>query len=158
MGHVIRTEEQDAAVDGLRRFLNDKIDKVFSKEYRDNGLVPKETMRELMQELTQFGMVSGAVSEANGGMGIDFLTLTMLFEEVAACALDLSTVVLINTFGAKMIAELAPAHIREHYLPGLVSGDLFCSLAFSEPDVGSNVMEIKARARRDGDDYILNGE
>src|SRR5207248_4613474 len=121
-------------------------------------LVSRETMREVMQELTQFGMVSGAVSEANGGMGIDFLTLTMLFEEVAACALDLSTVVLINTFGAKMIAELAPAPIRERYLPGLVSGDLFCSLAFSEPDVGSNVMEIKARARRDGDHYILNGE
>lgn len=158
MGHVFRTEEQQAAVDGLRRFLNDKIDKVFSKEYRDNGLVPKEKMRDLMKELTRFGMVSGVVSEGNGGMGIDFLTLTMLFEEVAACALDLSTVVLINTFGAKMIAELAPAPIREGYLPGLVSGDLFCSLAFSEPDVGSNVMEIKARARRDGDHYILNGE
>jgi alkylation response protein AidB-like acyl-CoA dehydrogenase len=158
MGHVFRTEEQQAAVDGLRRFLNDKVDKVFSKEYRDNGLVPKEKMRDLVQELTQFGMVSGVVSEAHGGTGIDFLTLTMLFEEVAACALDISTVVLLNTFGAKMIAELAPAHIRERYLPGLVSGDLFCSLAFSEPDVGSNVMEIKARARRDGDDYILNGE
>ncbi len=158
MGYVFRTEEQQAAVDGLKRFLDDKVDKIFSKEYRDDKLVPKEKMRELMQELTQFGMVSGAVSEANGGMGIDFLTLTMLFEEVATCALDLSTVVLINTFGAKMIAELAPAHMRERYLPGLVSGDLFCSLAFSEPDVGSNVMEIKARARRDGDDYILNGE
>ena len=81
MGYVFRTEEQQAAVDGLKRFLDDKVDKIFSKEYRDNGLVPKEKMRALMQELTQFGMVSGAVSEANGGMGIDFLTLTMLFED-----------------------------------------------------------------------------
>jgi alkylation response protein AidB-like acyl-CoA dehydrogenase len=158
MGHVFRTEEQQAAVDGLRRFLDARVDKVFSKDYRDNGLVPKEKMRELMRELTQFGMVSGAVSEARGGLGIDFLTLTMLFEEVAACAVDMSTVVLINTFGAKMLAELAPEPVRERYLPGLISGELFCSMAFSEPDVGSNVMEIKARARRDGDDYILNGE
>ena len=158
MGYVFRTEVQQAAVDGLKRFLDDKVDKIFSKEYRDNGLVPKETMRALMQELTQFGMVSGAVSEANGGVGIDFLTLTMLFEEVAACAVDMSTVVLINTFSAKMLAELAPVPVRERYLPGLISGDLFCSMAFSEPDVGSNVMEIKARARRDGDDYIPNGE
>jgi acyl-CoA dehydrogenase len=158
MGHVFRTEEQQAAVDGLKRFLDKRVDRLFSKEYRDNGLVPKEKMRELMQELTQFGLVSGAVSEANGGSGVDFLTLTMLFEEVAACAIDMSTVVLINTFGAKMLAELAPLHIRERYLPGLLGGDLFCSLAFSEPDAGSNVMEIKARARRDGDDYILNGE
>ena len=158
MGHVFRTQEQAAAVDGLKRFLADKVDRIFQKEYRDNALVPKEKMRELMKELTQFGMVSGAVSEDYGGMGIDFLTLTMLFEEVAACAVDMSTVVLINTFSAKMLAELAPAPIRERYLPGLISGELFCSMAFSEPDVGSNVMEIKARARRDGDDYILNGE
>jgi hypothetical protein len=49
MGHVFRTEEQQAAVDGLRRFLNDKVDKIFSKEYRDDGLVPKERMRELVK-------------------------------------------------------------------------------------------------------------
>ena len=91
MGHVFRTEEQQAAVDGLRRFLDAKVEKVFSREYRDDTLVPKERMRELMKELTRFGMVSGAVGEEQGGMGIDFLTLTMLFEEVAACALDMST-------------------------------------------------------------------
>jgi alkylation response protein AidB-like acyl-CoA dehydrogenase len=158
MGHVIRTPEQTEAVESFRRFLADRIDPVFRKEYRDNALVPKERMREMVKQLTDFGMVAGAVSEANGGLGIDFLTLTMLFEELTACTVDLSTVVLINTFGAKMFAELAPPHIRERYVPGLVAGDLFCSLAFSEPDVGSNVMEIKARARRDGDDYILSGE
>jgi len=158
MGYVFRTEEQQKAVDGLKRFLDDKVDPVFRREYRDDVLVPKEKMRELTKELTQFGLVSGVVSEANGGMGIDFLTLTMLFEEVAACSIDMATVVLINTFSAKMIAELAPAHVCERYLPGLISGELFCSMAFSEPDVGSNVMEIKARGRRDGDHYVLSGE
>lgn len=158
MGHVFRTEQQQAAVDGLRRFLDDKVDPLFRKEYRDDKLVPKEKMRELTKALSEFGLVSGGVSEANGGLGIDFLTLTMLFEEVAACSIDMSTVVLINTFGAKMLEKLGPAHVCERYLPGLVSGDLFCSMAFSEPDVGSNVMEIKAKARRDGDHYILSGE
>ncbi len=158
MGHVFRTDDQQGAIDGLRRFLTDRVDPLFRKEYRDDVLVPKETMRELTHELSQFGLVSGIASEADGGMGIDFLTLTMLFEEVAACSIDMSTVILINTFGARMIAELAPPHVRERYLPGLLGGDLFCSMAFSEPDVGSNVMEIKARARRDGDDYILSGE
>ncbi len=158
MGHVFTTPEQKEAVESFRRFLSDKVDPIFRKEYRDNGLMPKEKMRELNRQMTGFGMISGAVSEANGGLGIDFLTLTMLFEEITACATDLSTVVLINTFSAKMLDMLAPAHIRERYLPGLLSGELFGCMAFSEPDVGSNVMEIKARARRDGDDYILSGE
>lgn len=158
MGHVFRTEQQQAAVDGLKRYLDDKIDPLFRKEYRDSGLVPKEKMREFLKDLAEFGMVSGAVNEAQGGMGIDYLTLTMLFEELCACTFDVATVVLINTFGAKLIAEKAPAPLRERYLPGLLSGELFCSMAFSEPDVGSNVIEIKARGRRDGDHYILSGE
>ena len=65
--------------------------------------------------------------------------------------------VLINTFGAKMLDSWRRAY-QERYLPGLVSGELFGCMAFSEPDVGSNVLEIKARARRDGDHYILSGE
>lgn len=157
MGHVIRTEEQQAAVDGLRRFLDAKVDSIFSKEYRDR-FVPREKMGEIMRELTQYGMVSGVVSEANGGLGIDWLTMIMLFEEVATTSADLSVPVLINSFGAYMVEQLAPPHLRERYLPGLISGELFCSIGISEPDVGSNVLEIKTRARRDGDHFILNGE
>jgi len=157
MGHVIRTEEQQAAVDGLRRFLDAKIDPIYSKEYRDK-FVPREKMGEIMRELAQYGLVSGVVSEANGGLGIDWLTMIMLYEEVATTSADLSIPVLINSFGAHMIEKLAPTHLRERYLPGLISGDLFCSIGISEPDVGSNVLEIKARARREGDHFIINGE
>lgn len=157
MGHVFRTEEQQSAVEGLRRYLEDKIDPMFNKEYRDK-FVPREKMGAVMRELTKFGLVSGVVSEANGGMGVDWLTMTMLFEELVVAAADMSVPVLINSFGAHMVEQLAPAHLRERYLPGLVSGELFCSIGISEPDVGSNVLEIKTRARRDGDHFIINGE
>ncbi len=157
MGHLFRTEEQQAAIDGFKRFLDDKIGTIFSKEYRDE-FVPREKMEKIMRELVQFGLVSGVVSEANGGMGIDWITMIMLFEEVVVAASDLSVPVLINSFGAHMLEKLAPAHLRERYLPGLISGETFCSIGISEPDVGSNVLEIKTRARRDGDYFIINGE
>jgi len=150
VGYVFRTEEQQAAVDGLRRFLDAKVEPIVNKEYRDK-FIPREKMGAIMRELTQFGLVSGVISEANGGMGIDWLTMIMLFEEVATTLADLSVPVLINSFGAYMVEQLAPSHLRERYLPGLVSGELFCSVGISEPDVGSNVLEIKTRARRDGD-------
>jgi alkylation response protein AidB-like acyl-CoA dehydrogenase len=157
MGHVIRTEEQQAAVDGLKRFLAAEIEPVFSKEYRDT-FVPRERMGKIVRDLTKFGLISGTVSEAHGGMGLDWLTMVMLFEEVATASADLSVPVLINSFGAYMVEQLAPRHLRERYLPGLVSGELFCSIGISEPDVGSNVLEIKTRARRDGEHFVLNGE
>jgi alkylation response protein AidB-like acyl-CoA dehydrogenase len=157
MGHVIRNSEQLEAVESFRRFLADKIEPIVNKEYRDK-FIPKEKMSELMQKLSEFGMVSGAVSEENGGLGLDWPTMTMLFEEVAACSVDLSVPVVINSFGAQMLEKLAPQHLRERYLPGLISGEQFVSVGISEPDVGSNVLEIKTRARRDGDDYIITGE
>ncbi len=157
MGYVFKTEEQQSAIDGLRRYLADKAEPLFNREYRDLPM-PKKVMGAVVRELTQFGLVSGVVSEEKGGLGLDWLTMIMLFEEVAATSIDLSVPVLINSFCAQMIAKLAPANLQERYLPGLLSGDLFCSAAISEPDVGSNVLEIKTRARRDGDDYILNGE
>ena len=157
MGHVIRTEEQQGAVDGLRRYLEAEVDQVFHKEYRDQ-FVPKEVLGPIMQKLTEFGLITGVVSEEAGGMGFDWLTMIMLFEEVATTSADLSIPVLINSFGAHMLEKLAPPHIKERYLPGLLSGEMFCAVGISEPDVGSNVLEIKTRAVRDGDDYIINGE
>lgn len=157
MGYVFRTEEQQGAIDGLRRYLADTAEPFFNKEYRDK-MVPKEKMGEFMRALSGFGLISGTVDEANGGMGVDWLTMSMLFEEVAATSVDLSVPVLINSFCAQMVNKLAPQHLKDRYLPGLLSGELFCSAGISEPDVGSNVLEIKTRARRDGDHYILSGE
>lgn len=157
MGYVFRTEEQQAAVDGLRRYLDAEVDPVFSKTHRDR-FVPREQMSAIMRKLSEFGLVSGVASEAAGGMGLDWLTSLMLFEEVATTSADLSVPVLINSFGAVMLEKLAPPHLRERYLPGLLKGERFISMGISEPDVGSNVLEIKTRARRDGDHYIISGE
>ena len=157
MSHVFRTEEQQMAVDGLRSFLKAEVDPIYSKEYRDK-FVPRERLAEIMQQLVPFGAVASIVGEANGGMGLDWLTSLMLFEEIAACSADLSIPVLINTFGALILEDLAPAHLKERYLPGLLNGTSFVSAGISEPSVGSNVLEVKTRARRDGDDFIISGE
>jgi acyl-CoA dehydrogenase len=157
MGYVFRTEEQQGAVDGLRRYLDAEVDHIFSKTYRDQ-FVPREQMGAIMRKLSEFGLVSGVGSEAVGGMGLDWLTSLMLFEEVATTSADLSIPVLINSFGVVMLEKLAPPHLRERYLPGLLKGESFISMGISEPDVGSNVLEIKTRARRDGDHYVISGE
>lgn len=157
MGHVIRTEEQAMAIDSLRRFLAAEVEPLFSKLYRDQ-FVPRDVMAGLMRQLAQFGLVSGMASEAAGGLGLDWLTSLMLFEEVAACSVDLSIPVLINSFGAYLIEQVASPALRERYLPGLIAGDSFVSMGISEPGVGSNVMEIRTRARRDGDHWVISGE
>lgn len=157
MGHVFRTEEQLMAVDGLRRFLDTEAEPIFNREYRDR-FVPREVMGRLMRRLAAHGLVSGVVAPGQGGLGVDWLTSLMLFEEVATTSVDLSAPVLINSFAAQMLQRIAPPPLRDRYLPGLVEGTSFASIAVSEPGVGSNVLEIKARARRDGGHYVITGE
>ena len=157
MGYVFRDETQQMAVDNLRRFLGDKVEPLYNGVYRDR-FVPKEVLKGLLRQLVDFGLIAGVVPEAKGGLGIDWLTGMMLFEEVCAISLDFSIPVAINTFGADYLATIASPQIQERYLPGLLSGESFISIAISEPDVGSNPAAVRTRARRDGDHWILNGE
>jgi alkylation response protein AidB-like acyl-CoA dehydrogenase len=159
MGHVFRSEEQKLAVEGLRRFLDHEIEPIV-REYRDR-FIPRDVMVGMLRELVQYGLVTGVVSEERGGMGgtgCDWQTATMLFEELVYTSVDLSVVVLINTFGANMLELVAPPALRDRYLPGLLAGDKIVSMGISEPDAGSNVLEIRTRARRDGDHFVINGE
>jgi alkylation response protein AidB-like acyl-CoA dehydrogenase len=157
MGQIIQTEEQMLAVGSLRRFLQAEIDPLFNREYRDHHM-PKAAMADVLARLAEFGLVSGVVGEAHGGMGLDWVTSAMLFEEVAAISIDASTPVLVNSFGAYMLEHAAPVHLRERYLPGLIGGQSFVSIGISEPGTGSNVAEIRTRATRHGDDYVISGE
>lgn len=156
MGHVFRTEEQQMAVDGLRRWLDSEAEPALKAHGED--FIPRERMVEFTRELVKYGLVSAVVGEDHGGLGQDWLTHLMLFEELVYSSNDLATPILINVNAASMLESLAPAHLRDRYLPGLVSGELFASFGISEPDVGSNVAEVKTRARRDGDHYIISGE
>ncbi|MGD8357392.1 MAG: acyl-CoA dehydrogenase family protein [Lysobacterales bacterium] len=159
MGHVFRTEEQKMAVEGFRRFLDQEIEPIV-REYRDR-YIPRDRMLEILQQLVQYGIVTGVVSEEHGGMGgtdTDWQMATMLFEELCYTSMDLSIVALINTFGANMIELLAPGPLRDRYLPGLLTGESIMCIGISEPDVGSNVLEIKTRGRRNGDEFVINGE
>lgn len=157
MGQLLLSSEQTMAVEGLRRYLAAEADPLFSKAYRDR-FMQREVLVPVMRRLAQFGLVSGAVSPAAGGLGLDWQTSLMLFEEVAACSVDLSVPVLINSFGAYLLEQVASPELRERYLPGLIAGESFVSMGISEPGAGSNVMEIRTRARRDGDHWVISGE
>src|SRR5580698_211229 len=156
MGHVFRTPEQAEAVDNLRRFLDRELEPKLAAG--GSNFIPREEMVQFTRELVNFGLVSSVIDESHGGTGLGWLTHLMLFEELAYSSNDLAMVILINAIGASMLEELAPSPLRERYLPGLLSGDRFISIAVSEPEAGSSVAAIKCRARKEGDAYIVSGE
>jgi len=155
MGFV-KTEEQTLAVDELRKFLDNEIEGVV-QDYRDK-FIPTEKMKAIQKQLMAFGLTIAPHPEKYGGLGLDWTTHLMLFEEVVATSSDLCVPIVINTVAIDLLVNSAPEAIKERYLPGLLSGDLFICTAISEPDVGSDVAGAKTRAKLDGDHYVINGE
>jgi len=152
----MKTEEQQMAVDGLRKFLDHEIEPIVS-EYRDK-FIPRDKMQAIQKSLMDFGLTTAPHPEKYGGMDLDWQTHLMLFEEVAVTSSDLAVPIVINTVAIDLLLKLAPEYIKDKYLPGLLNGDLFISTAISEPDVGSDVSSVKTRAKRSGDKFIINGE
>lgn len=152
------TEDQRSAVDGFRRFLEAQV-RPFAKRFRDQH-IPKESMLEITQRIAEFGLPGASTPEELGGMGLSLVTEAMLFEELCAVSVDIALCVMINKTVAYFLADLPPsqAALRDKYLPDLLAGRIIGGACISEPDVGSNVADIKTSARRDGDHFIINGE
>ena len=152
----LMTEEQKRATEGLRKFLNKEIKPQL--EAHGEGHFSKEQLQGWHQSLAEFGLVCAPHPEEFGGLGMDWVTHLLLWEEVAVVSLDLAMPALINVVGADLLINNAPEHIRDEYVPGLLSGEKFIAVGISEPDVGSDVAAVKTRAVRDGNDWVLNGE
>ena len=150
------TEEQRMAIDGLRKLLENEIE----PSYLEHGeaFIPREKMQSWTTQLAQYGLTCAPHPEEFGGMGLDWKTHLLLWEEVAVSALDIAIPLIINSVGADLLIQQAPAHIRDDYVPGILAGEKFISLGISEPDVGSDVAAAKTHAQRDGDDWVINGE
>lgn len=152
------SEEQRLAVESFRKFLDAEIRPV-ARRYGDQH-IPKERMREITQGIAEFGLPGVNVAEEHGGLGLDLVTEAMLFEELCAVSVDIGLCVMINKGMAVTLAELpaSQAHLRERYLPDIMAGRTFGGFCISEPDVGSNVADIKATGKRDGEHFIIKGE
>jgi alkylation response protein AidB-like acyl-CoA dehydrogenase len=148
-------EDHILAVDSFRKFLHAEIKPVV-KEYRDR-FIPKEKMRELTTKIAKFGLPGCTIPVEFGGMGWTYTAQSMLFEELMAVSCDVAICVMINNGVTRRLLSASP-EVRDRYLPGMLAGELFGCAGISEPDVGSNVSEIKTRCKRDGSDFIINGE
>jgi alkylation response protein AidB-like acyl-CoA dehydrogenase len=97
------------------------------------------------------------VPEAYGGAGADTVTQAIAIEELARVCAATSLTVIISKLGMLPVMNWGSEELKRSYLPRVASGEIQASYCLSEPDAGSDVAAMRARAVRDGDDYILTG-
>jgi alkylation response protein AidB-like acyl-CoA dehydrogenase len=92
-----------------------------------------------------------------GGAGADALATAIVIEEVARACASSSLIPAVNKLGTLPLILAGSAEVKERYLTPVARGDAMFSYCLSEPEAGSDAANIKTRAVRDGDDYVLNG-
>jgi alkylation response protein AidB-like acyl-CoA dehydrogenase len=107
-----------------------------------------------MKEMGLFGLT---IPEEFGGLGESLLTYALVVEQIARGWMSVSGVINTHFIVAHMISRHGTQAQKEHLLPRMATGEVRGSFSMSEPDLGSDVAAIKTRARRDGDDYVVDG-
>jgi len=145
--------EHDAFRDSVRTFCEKQI-APFHADWEKAGIVP----RELWLEAGKQGLLGTDVPEEFGGGGVkDFRYNCVVAEEVTRVGGSGVGFTLHNDVVAPYLLKLATDEQKQRWLPRFCSGELITAIAMTEPGTGSDLQGIRTSARRDGDDWVLNG-
>lgn len=150
---TIYGEEHELFRDSVRRFVDTEI-APHHAQWEKEGAVPVE----LWRKAGAAGLLACTVTEEYGGPGGSFLHNAIVIEELGRIgamgpAFPQHAIVI-----APYIMKYGSEEQRKYWLPRMVSGEAISAIAMTEPDTGSDLQNIKTRAIRDGDDYVINGQ
>ena len=146
------TAEQRLVVDTVRDFVEREL-YPHEEAVEQTGRVPPELGESIKSKVIELGFYAPNLPAAVGGGGLDHLTFTLLERELGRTSMAL-TVFWGRPSGILMGCN---AEQRERYLVPAVRGERLDALAMTEPGAGSDVRGMQCFARRDGDDWIVNG-
>ncbi|WP_315762485.1 MULTISPECIES: acyl-CoA dehydrogenase family protein [unclassified Bradyrhizobium] len=148
------TAEHDAFRDVMRRFVEKEI-APFANAWDEAGEFP----RSLYAKASEIGLLGLGFPEEFGGVAADqFMKIVASQELARAGAGGISASLMSHTIGAPPIARAARPDIKARVLPEILSGRKISALAITEPSGGSDVANLRTKARREGDHYIVSGE
>lgn len=136
----------------------DRLAHKFDRKYFMRYAEKNESPVELMQQFADDGFLGLMVPEAYGGSGQGLTEMTLFIEGLANNGLPLLSLVIGPTMTMGLLAKHGSEELKQRFLPDGCSGKLRYCFAITEPNAGSNSMEITTIAKPDGDGFHLNGQ
>ncbi len=150
---MMLTEEQNMIKDAARQYVRECI-VPFAMEWDKNKTFPKEAL----QGLADLGFYGMLIPENFGGCDIGYASAALVLEEIAAGDAACSTVVSVtNSVGSMPIYQFGNDAQKQQFLKPLASGQQLAAFCLTEPHAGSDASDLKTKAVKDGDSYVLNG-
>ena len=146
-------EEQILLRDSVRRFAEEVV-KPRAKEIDESGEFP----REFFDQAGELGLGGVAVPEAYGGAGMDTISYCLVIEEISrVCATSGVILSVNNSLVCDPLLKFGSEEQKQKFLKPLAAGEKLGCFALTEPGAGSDPAGMLSTARREGDDYVLNG-
>jgi acyl-CoA dehydrogenase len=148
------TPDHEAFRDVMRRFVTREIEP-YASEWDEAGEFP----RALYAKAAEIGLLGLGFPEEYGGVAADqFMKIVASQELARAGAGGVSSSLMSHSIGSPPIARAARPEIKARVLPEVLAGKKISALAITEPSGGSDVANLRTKARRDRNHYIVSGE
>ena len=147
------TDEQLACAETARRFAADRVAPGYRAREQARRIEP-----ELAAEMGSLGLLGTEFPPEYGGLGVGAVTSGLIIEEISRADLNVGYLNLLLSLCGQILVRNAPPELAGEWMPALIRGERMIAIALTEPHAGSDAARLRLRARRDGDDYVLDGE
>lgn len=150
---MLLTPDQEMIRDAVRDFVREQITPHAARWDKEHHF-PKD----VHQGLAQLGAYGICVPEELGGAGLNYISLALVLEEIAAGDGGTSTVISVTNCPVNAILmKYGNAQQKEQWLRPLAQGQMLGAFCLTEPHVGSDASALRTTAIKDGGDYVING-
>jgi acyl-CoA dehydrogenase len=148
--HPWMDEDIEAFREQARRYIAGEL-VPHLEQWRRQGYVPREVWR----PFAELGFLLPELEERHGGAGASLAYQLVMQDELAKAEMPANTAV--HTIAAHYILDYGTEAQKERWLPRLASGEMLAGIALTEAGCGSDLKALRTRARRDGDEYVIDG-
>ncbi|MDY6967206.1 MAG: acyl-CoA dehydrogenase family protein [Spirochaetota bacterium] len=146
------TQEELNIRDTIRKFARNEI-APFIHQIEEENKFPEK----LLQKLADINITGLFFPQEWGGAGASFVSLLLAVEEIAYVYMPCMFYPLVSAMAAKGFMKYGSDYLKEKYLSRLITGEISGAWAFTETDTGSDPKQIKVKAVKDGNEWVLNG-
>src|SRR5690554_4226865 len=112
---------------------------------------------DVMKAAGEMGFMGMYTPEALGGMGLSRMDTSVIVEELAMACPSTAAFMTIHNMATWMVASFGSDDLKQAFVPRLASGEWLASYCLTEPGAGSDAANLRTRAVRDGDSYVISG-
>ena len=149
---TIDAEEERAFIEAIDRWMEREVFPVI-QHHDHNDIWPAE----LVDQMAELGLFGATIGQQYGGLGLPAQTYANIVARISSHWMALTGIFNSHLIMAAAIERFGTAAQKEQWLPRLAAGELRGGLALTEPNAGTDLQAIRTVARRDGDDYVING-